>query len=143
MSASRKWLECMVAWTPGTSKIKVGPWPDKSGWSDGYSFTGGACYLKAHSESKEYNLAALFIEFNTIVVRDCVPYQVAHRAFLHIEEYRRALAPDTLGAERDDGTACNTHWETVVRYQLPEYASARVAAGVSSVSPSKPKGGNS
>lgn len=35
----------------------------------------------------------LFIEFHTIVVRDKVPIQAAHKAFLAIDEYRDVSPP--------------------------------------------------
>ena len=43
----------------------------------------------------------LFIDFNTIFVRDNMPVGAAHKAFLQIDEYRRLISPDTPGA--DDG----------------------------------------
>ena len=41
----------------------------------------------------------LFIEFHTIVVRDRIPVDAAHREFLKIDEYRRRIAPDIPGAD--------------------------------------------
>jgi hypothetical protein len=40
----------------------------------------------------------LFIEFNTIVVRDKIPVEAAHREFLKIDEYRQCISPDIPGA---------------------------------------------
>ena len=35
----------MVAWNlDGDKSVKVGPWPDSDGWSQGYSMTAGCCY---------------------------------------------------------------------------------------------------
>jgi hypothetical protein len=42
---------------------------------------------------------SLFILFNTITVRDGVSVAKAHDAFLAIDEYRRAISPDTPGAD--------------------------------------------
>ena len=47
-------------------------------------------------------IARLFIDFQTVVVRDGIDPQVAHRAFLAIDEYRFRIAPDTEGAEFED-----------------------------------------
>lgn len=44
-------------------------------------------------------LLAVFVLFNTIVVRDRVRPEVAHKAFLKIDEYRKAISPDSPGAE--------------------------------------------
>jgi hypothetical protein len=41
----------------------------------------------------------LFIEFHSIVVRDQVPVEAAHWAFLAIDEYRERIAPDLEGSE--------------------------------------------
>jgi hypothetical protein len=39
-------------------------------------------------------LAMIFIEFNAMVVRYGIDPQEAHKAFLAIDEYRDAIAPD-------------------------------------------------
>lgn len=103
-----KQLECMIAWTghddevhaDTAGKIEVGPWPDKTRWSDRYFYTGGACYLELHKASEDQRLAKLFIDFHDIVVRDGIDPQAAHKAFLKIEEYRRHIAPDISGATK-------------------------------------------
>jgi hypothetical protein len=88
----------MYAWTPDTSEIAVGIWPDERGFSDRFLFTGGACYLEIHRMPKAAQIARLFIDFNTVVVRDGVPVEAAHREFLKIDEYRDYISPDTPGA---------------------------------------------
>ena len=45
----------------------------------------------------------LFIEFNTIVVRDQVPVEAVHREFLKIDEYRKRISPDIPGADAPSG----------------------------------------
>ncbi len=47
-------------------------------------------------------IARLFIDFQTIVVRDGLDPQAVHKAFLAIDEYRFRIAPDTEGAEFED-----------------------------------------
>ena len=32
----------MVAWNPGSGEVDIGPWPDRTGWSDAYQMTRGA-----------------------------------------------------------------------------------------------------
>ncbi len=95
-----KILECMYGWNTG-GDVKVGPWPDQTGWSDDYELTGGACYRHWHEMTPEVQALSLFIEFHTMVVRDRVDPQKAHAAFLKIYEYRRLIAPDILGAVPD------------------------------------------
>jgi hypothetical protein len=96
-----KYCEALIAWTPTTDalgEIDVLPWPDKRGLSDRYEFTGDACYSEVHQMSQTAQLARLFIDFNTVVVRDRIPVAAAHRAFLKIDEYRDRISPDTDGA---------------------------------------------
>lgn len=42
---------------------------------------------------------SVFLLFNTMVVRDGVDAQVAHDAFLKIDEYRKTIPHDQRGAE--------------------------------------------
>jgi hypothetical protein len=46
-------------------------------------------------------LLAMFILFNTLVVRDRIDPFRAHQAFLDIDEYRRTISPDAPGATED------------------------------------------
>ena len=101
-----KHTEAMYAWGPRRGRVAgkpvmVGPWPDRSGWSDPYLFTGGACYTALHGKSPEERKAQLFIDFHTMVVRDGVPPPDAHEAFLAIDEYRASISPDIKGADPD------------------------------------------
>nr|WP_321985212.1 hypothetical protein [uncultured Lichenicoccus sp.] len=95
-----KQLECMYAYDCDSDRIEFGPWPDKpGGWSDRYEMTMGACETDIRKMSELGRHKRLFIDFNTIVVRDGVPVEAAHRAFLRIDEYRRLISPDAPGAE--------------------------------------------
>jgi hypothetical protein len=42
----------------------------------------------------------MFILFNTVTARDGIDVQKACKAFLEIDEYRRAISPDAPGARR-------------------------------------------
>jgi hypothetical protein len=44
-------------------------------------------------------VAKVFIEFNTLVARDRIPIDAAHREFLKVMQYRKHIAPDSQGAE--------------------------------------------
>ncbi len=93
-------LEAMYAWCPGTDRVEVGPWPDRTGWSDAYRMTGGACYTAYHKMPEDRRLMMLFVDFNTCVVRDKVRAEAVHREFLKIDEYRSRISPDTPGADQ-------------------------------------------
>ena len=89
--------EAMIAWNRETAEIRVGPWPDQTGWSKRYRSTDGAC-MSFWRELDDTGLALMiFITFCQIVVRDSVPPQAAHAAFLEIDEYRGRLSPDMPG----------------------------------------------
>lgn len=90
--------EWMVAWDRG-GDIKVGPWPDKIGWSDDYMFTSGCCYLERRSAPNAWKVAMMFIDFHSIVVRDKVDSQVAHKEFCKIGEFCRRIARDLPEAQ--------------------------------------------
>lgn len=91
--------ESLIAWTPETSRIRVGPWPDRSRWSDAYAFTDGACCTQWREAAPEARALLVMLAFHTAVVRDGVPVPAAHEAFLAIDEYRQRISPDTPGAE--------------------------------------------
>ncbi len=93
--------EAMIAWNPSTDEIEVGPWPDRRGWSRGYRNTSGACYMFIHKLPPDLQLTQMFVNFNTIVVRDEVVVKAVHREFLKIAEYRQHISPDMEGSETD------------------------------------------
>jgi hypothetical protein len=105
-----KYREALIAWTPAS-------WPEESGrggstrghvkvdrvggqWHRPYAFTGGAEYSYVEEARGMEALASLFIEFHDMVVRDGINPQVAHEAFLAIDEYRESIAPSIPGANR-------------------------------------------
>ena len=100
-----KFSEALIAWDDKSDKIKVGPWlaSVSTKWSDDYDMTGGACETRLHRMTEAQRAAMLFITFNTIVVRDGVDVQAAHRAFLAIDEYRALISPGMEGADPPDG----------------------------------------
>ena len=94
----------MVAWTPGEPEaVKVGPWPDRTRWScrpeHRLDFTTGCCELARHEWPEDRKVTMMFIDFHTLIVRDGINPQAAHKEFLKIDEYRRRISPDI------DGTA--------------------------------------
>ena len=105
-----KAAEALTAWTPAYSairdatrgKVEVGPLlqegdPD---WTRPYAYTGGAAYVSLRTMDEGWRVAMVFIEFHTMVVRDGIDPQVAHRAFLTIDEYAERIALDIPGARR-------------------------------------------
>jgi len=68
-------------------------------WTAPFAFTGGAAYVRRRKAPEWQGIAMLFIDFHTAVVRDGIDPQVAHTAFLAIDEYRQKIAPDIKGAD--------------------------------------------
>jgi hypothetical protein len=66
-----------------------------------YRFSGGAAWRALRKcQDKNQRDMMLFIEFHSIVVRDRVPVDAAHKAFLAIDEYHERIAPDIEGSDR-------------------------------------------
>lgn len=106
-----KQLEAIIAWTPvrwaelrpeTAGQIAVLPHPDGADAAKRFMMRAGASSSALHALSEEARIARLFIDFQTIVVRDGLDPQVVHRAFLAIDEYRFRIAPDTEGAAFED-----------------------------------------
>lgn len=98
--------EIMIAWTPvgfenkiTNGGVKIGRWPDNTGWSNKYLMTTGACYSGRHKMEKHELEKMMFIDFHTMVVRDGIDPKISHEEFLKIPEYRKLIAPDIDGAE--------------------------------------------
>lgn len=106
-----KQIEAIIAWTPHrwaelkpetAGQVAILPAPDTAGEAKRYMMRAGASSSALAALSEEARIARLFIEFQTLVVRDGIDPQAAHRAFLAIDEYRYRIAPDTDGAEFED-----------------------------------------
>ncbi|KNY19136.1 hypothetical protein [Methylobacterium sp. ARG-1] len=97
----------MIAWTPRSEaeghrstvgQVKVGPWPDRTGWSDGFAFHGGGSAVTGHLPSKAMVAIMVLQDFNTLILRDGMRPRIVHEAMLAIAEYRRAIDPEIPGA---------------------------------------------
>ena len=92
-----------VAWAPDEPEsVEVGPWPDHTGWTacrpEQSLFTTGCCELERREWPDDRKVLMMFLDFHTLVVRDGIDPQAAHREFLKIDEYRRRISPDIDGA---------------------------------------------
>jgi hypothetical protein len=105
--------DALFAWTPvhwnssrsdaTRGKVRIGPLLQHgdTDWTDypvEYSHIGGAAYTAWRTCEPAKLLAMIFIEFNAMVVRDGIDPKEVHKAFLAIDEYRDAIAPDIEGA---------------------------------------------
>ena len=106
-----KQSDAIIAWTPArwaelrpdtAGQVAVLPAPDPAGAAKRFMMRGGAGSSALQALTGEARIARLFIDFQTLVVRDGLDPQAVHRAFLAIDEYRFRIAPDTEGAEFED-----------------------------------------
>lgn len=105
--------KALIAWTPAgwdsptAGQVKIGRLLKygESDWAAPYDFTGGAAHMSTRKLDGAEAVARVFIEFNTLVVRDGIDPQVAHREFLKIDEYAEHISPDIEGARDPDDDA--------------------------------------
>lgn len=106
-----KQTEAIIAWTPvrwaelkpeTAGQVVVLSASDAAGEAKRFMMRAGASSSALAALSEDARIARLFIDFQTLVVRDGIDPQAAHRAFLAIDEYRYRIAPDTEGAEFED-----------------------------------------
>ncbi|GJD89242.1 MULTISPECIES: hypothetical protein [Methylobacterium] len=106
-----KQRDAIIAWTPArwaelrpetAGQVAVLPLSEAAGAAKRYMMRAGASSSALQAMSEEARIARLFIDFQTLVVRDGLDPQAVHRAFLAIDEYRFRIAPDTEGAEFED-----------------------------------------
>lgn len=84
----------MFAWNRNSDQIKVGSWPDTTGWSNKFDLTAGACEARVASMNDDQLRAYLFIQAIHVIVGDKVDPISVHNAFCKIDEYRDCLADD-------------------------------------------------
>lgn len=99
--------EALIAWTPNTQayaahptagQIRIGRLlqPDDPDFTRGLVRTGGAAFTVVRDAKGAEATARAFIDFHTVVVRDKVPVEAAHREFMKIEEYAAGVSPELL-----------------------------------------------
>lgn len=99
--------KAIIAWNPaaktpcgelarsaGHGAVAVVPLGDPQNVLRGYAMTCGACFVENKKADDERVLTQVFVDFHTLVVRDGIDPQTAHKAFLKIDEYRAAISPD-------------------------------------------------
>lgn len=103
--------EAMIAWTPAfrtedpmAGKVKIGYLlsagePD---WTAPYAYTGGAAHMDRRALRGDASIKMLFVDFHTLVVRDGISLEVAHDAFLAIDDYAEVISSDIAGASISD-----------------------------------------
>ena len=61
---------------------------------DEHAFKVGAAFTEVRKEEGVKALARVLLTFQTMVVRDGIDPQVAHKALMQIDEYASAMAPE-------------------------------------------------
>ncbi len=88
-----RYVDKMVVYNRG-GPIAVGPWPDKAGWSDHYTYSVGGCELRVQKATKTVRSIIMLLDFHHAVVRDKVPIMEAQKAFMNFAEFRDMMACD-------------------------------------------------
>jgi hypothetical protein len=86
--------ELRASGAKGDGAVEVGEHPDTTGWTDPYDQTITCCEFGRGGLELSSKIAALFIDFHALVVRDGIDPLALHREFLKIEEYRYHIHPD-------------------------------------------------
>jgi hypothetical protein len=100
-----KITEADIVWVPASADVpnagSIRVERHGSGWrrTAGDRWVPAASFSRVTSKDSNLQLLAMFITFNTIVVRDGIDPQAAHRALLTIDEYRQSISRDMQGAE--------------------------------------------
>lgn len=88
-------VQAVFAWNPtdtGARSAMVGRSPDKTGWSEPYLSTDGACLTAWADAAPDARVIGTMRIFLTMVVYDGIDPMTAHRAFLQVPEYRQIIA---------------------------------------------------
>lgn len=86
----------MLCWDSGTGRALVVRHPDRSGLSDEYGTTVGACFRYWSDLDERGRKLQLLIEAWHGVAFGGIPAQSMHKALLVVPEYRSMLADDCL-----------------------------------------------
>ena len=92
-----KLTETVIAWNRDSDDIRVGPWPDETGWTEAYEIMVGANDPVIHRLSPVLLITATLIYFNRAVVVDGIGVKAAHAAFFELESYWSVYRVDPDG----------------------------------------------
>lgn len=79
----------MVGVDPDSRTVEVGPWPDRTGWSDRYAFTTGACFFARSTLSDR--LIGMLDDLDAVIAWGVAPLD-AYREFAKVEWFRQIAA---------------------------------------------------
>lgn len=105
-----KACQALIAWTPpgfglatdGQVGVRLLTDDDsETEWLGHFAYAGGAAFFGVQDLRGDAARLRVFVEFHTLVVRDGLDPQHVHDAFLAIDEYAEAIAPDTPGARSE------------------------------------------
>jgi hypothetical protein len=91
-----KLADTMIAWNPTTKEVRIGPVPDRTGWSAGLPKSVGACYLDFNEADDAGKLVHLFSYFVAMTVHDGLSPDTVHRVLMGIDEYRTEIEGEPL-----------------------------------------------
>ncbi|GAN52303.1 putative cycloisomaltooligosaccharide glucanotransferase [Methylobacterium sp. ME121] len=105
--AGRRYEDTLIAFTPRSEaagfrstvgQIKLGPYPDKTGWADAYACHIGGPELTIHCPNKAQIDALVLRDFHLLVAEHGMKPVDVHNALMDLIEFRRAIHESAYGA---------------------------------------------
>ncbi len=105
--AGRRYEDTLNAFTPRSEaegfrstvgQIKLGPYPDKTGWADAYACHIGGPELTIHCPNKAQIDALILRDFHLLVAEHGFKVIDVHNALMDLIEFRRAIHPTAYGS---------------------------------------------
>ena len=98
-----KSTEAMIVWNNQTGEVNVGPWPDKTGWSNHWPRKFRTSYGDAEFAEGLPDLHKMLRDFHWCVLESGIDPMKVHCEFLKIDEYRLGIQASVPGSEGTGG----------------------------------------
>lgn len=104
---SQRYADTMIAFTPRSmaeqfrstvGQIKLGPYPDKTGWSDAFACHIGAAEITLHCPTKGQINELVLRDFHLLVAEHGMDVVATHNALSDLIEFRRAIHASAYGS---------------------------------------------
>ena len=77
--------------------VRVGPWPDRAGWSEAYKGTQGCCFTEWHDLRAEQKMEGIFRGFFNLVLGNGINPEALHRELCKIKGYLEYVGRSGFG----------------------------------------------
>ena len=97
------WRETVLEWEPPDQGVepRVEVYQERGQDRQLLFIMGGACFPRLRALPRDHPdvIFDMLIQFHTMVARDDIPVEMAHRAMLKVDQYRERISPDAEGAD--------------------------------------------